>query len=96
MVELANGSEAVVTPSIFVDRIVIVEQMHDLVEREHGMAARRICRKASLSISVRHSDLAPATWPPGREVIFHSENGILGMVERSRQGRPYMVDAART
>ena len=35
--------------------------------------------------------------PPGREVIFHSENGILGMGPKPEPGRedPYMVDAGK-
>ena len=41
--------------------------------------------------------LAASYVPPGREVIFHSENGILGMGPKPEPGKedPYMVDAGK-
>ena len=41
--------------------------------------------------------LAASFVPPGREVIFHSENGILGMGPKPAPGKedPYMVDAGK-
>ena len=41
--------------------------------------------------------LAASFVPAGREVIFHSENGILGMGPKPEPGRedPYMVDAGK-
>src|SRR3984885_3596642 len=41
--------------------------------------------------------LAASYVPPGREVIFHSENGILGMGPKPEPGEedPYMVDAGK-
>jgi hypothetical protein len=61
-------------------------------------APRGICRRAITSIS------APAfrPWPRaargrGREVIFHSENGIPGMGPKPEPGKedPFMVDAGK-
>ena len=41
--------------------------------------------------------LAASYVPAGREVIFHSENGILGMGPKPEPGKedPYMVDAGK-
>ena len=41
--------------------------------------------------------LAASFVPAGREVIFHSENGILGMGPKPEAGKedPYMVDAGK-
>jgi 3-oxoacid CoA-transferase B subunit len=41
--------------------------------------------------------LAASYVPPGREVIFHSENGILGMGPKPEPGKedPNMVDAGK-
>ena len=47
--------------------------------------------------AARLGGLAASYAPPGREVIFRSETGILGMGPKSEPGQedPYMIDAGK-
>jgi 3-oxoadipate CoA-transferase, beta subunit len=58
-------------------------------------AAQDLPEGAYVNLGIGIPTLAASFVPPGREVIFHSENGILGMGPKPEPGKedPYMVDA---
>ena len=60
-------------------------------------AAQDLPEGAYVNLGIGIPTLAASFVPPGREVIFHSENGILGMGARPEPGKedPYMVDAGK-
>jgi 3-oxoadipate CoA-transferase beta subunit len=60
-------------------------------------AAQDLPEGAYVNLGIGIPTLAASFVPPGREVIFHSENGILGMGARPAPGKedPYMVDAGK-
>jgi 3-oxoadipate CoA-transferase, beta subunit len=60
-------------------------------------AAQDLQEGAYVNLGVGIPTLAASFVPPGREVIFHSENGILGMGPKPEPGKedPYMVDAGK-
>ena len=61
-------------------------------------AAQDLPEGAYVNLGIGIPTLAASFVPPGREVIFHSENGILGMGPKPEPGKedPYMVDAGKT
>src|SRR5258707_11964157 len=60
-------------------------------------AAQDLPEGAYVNLGIGIPTLAASYVPAGREVIFHSENGILGMGPKPEPGRedPYMVDAGK-
>ena len=60
-------------------------------------AAQDLPEGAYVNLGIGIPTLAASYVPPGREVIFHSENGILGMGPKPEPGEedPYMVDAGK-
>jgi len=60
-------------------------------------AAQDLPEGAFVNLGIGIPTLAASYVPPGREVIFHSENGILGMGPKPEPGKedPYMVDAGK-
>jgi len=60
-------------------------------------AAQDLPEGAYVNLGIGIPTLAASYVPPGREVIFHSENGILGMGPKPEIGQedPYMVDAGK-
>jgi 3-oxoadipate CoA-transferase beta subunit len=60
-------------------------------------AAQDLPEGAYVNLGVGIPTLAASYVPKGREVIFHSENGILGLGPKAEPGKedPYMVDAGR-
>ena len=60
-------------------------------------AAQDLPEGAYVNLGIGIPTLAASFVPPGREVIFHSENGILGMGPKPEPGQedPYMVDAGK-
>jgi 3-oxoadipate CoA-transferase beta subunit len=60
-------------------------------------AAQDLPEGAYVNLGIGIPTLAASYVPPGREVIFHSENGILGMGPKPEPGQedPYMVDAGK-
>ena len=60
-------------------------------------AAQDLKEDDYVNLGIGIPTLAASYVPPGREVIFHSENGILGMGPKPEPGRedPNMVDAGK-
>jgi 3-oxoadipate CoA-transferase beta subunit len=60
-------------------------------------AAQDLPEGAYVNLGIGIPTLAASYVPQGREVIFHSENGILGMGPKPEPGKedPYMVDAGK-
>jgi 3-oxoadipate CoA-transferase beta subunit len=60
-------------------------------------AAQDLPEGAYVNLGIGIPTLAASYVPKGREVIFHSENGILGMGPKPEPGKedPYMVDAGK-
>src|SRR5260370_42702709 len=60
-------------------------------------AAQDLPEGAYVNLGIGIPTLAASSVPAGREVIFHSENGILGMGPKPEPGEedPYMVDAGK-
>ncbi len=60
-------------------------------------AAQDLPEGAYVNLGIGIPTLAASYVPPGREVIFHSENGILGMGPKPEPGKedPYMIDAGK-
>ena len=60
-------------------------------------AAQDLLEGAYVNLGIGIPTLAASYVPAGREVIFHSENGILGMGPKPEPGEedPYMVDAGK-
>src|SRR6476469_7023143 len=60
-------------------------------------AAQDLPEGAYVNLGIGIPTLAASFLPPGREVIFHSENGILGMGPKPEPGEedPNMVDAGK-
>jgi 3-oxoadipate CoA-transferase beta subunit len=60
-------------------------------------AAQDLPEGAYVNLGIGIPTLAASYVPEGREVIFHSENGILGMGPKPEPGKedPYMVDAGK-
>jgi 3-oxoadipate CoA-transferase beta subunit len=60
-------------------------------------AAQDLPEGAYVNLGIGIPTLAASFVPPGREVIFHSENGILGMGPKPEPGKEdlYMVDAGK-
>lgn len=60
-------------------------------------AAQDLLEGDYVNLGIGIPTLAASFVPPGREVIFHSENGILGMGPKPEPGMedPYMVDAGK-
>ena len=60
-------------------------------------AAQDLMEGDYVNLGIGIPTLAASFVPAGREVIFHSENGILGMGPRPEPGTedPYMVDAGK-
>jgi 3-oxoadipate CoA-transferase beta subunit len=60
-------------------------------------AAQDLPEGAYVNLGIGIPTLAASYVPEGREVIFHSENGILGLGPKAEPGKedPYMVDAGR-
>jgi 3-oxoadipate CoA-transferase beta subunit len=60
-------------------------------------AAQDLPEGAYVNLGIGIPTLAASYVPQGREVIFHSENGILGMGPKPEPGEedPYMVDAGK-
>jgi 3-oxoadipate CoA-transferase beta subunit len=60
-------------------------------------AAQDLMEGDYVNLGIGIPTLAASFVPPGREVIFHSENGILGMGPKPEPGQedPYMVDAGK-
>jgi 3-oxoadipate CoA-transferase beta subunit len=60
-------------------------------------AAQDLMEGDYVNLGIGIPTLAASFVPAGREVIFHSENGILGMGPRPEPGQedPYMVDAGK-
>jgi 3-oxoadipate CoA-transferase beta subunit len=60
-------------------------------------AAKELKDGFYVNLGIGIPTLAASFVPPGREVIFHSENGILGMGPKPEPGKedPYMVDAGK-
>lgn len=60
-------------------------------------AAQDLMEGDYVNLGIGIPTLAVSFVPKGREVIFHSENGILGMGPRPEPGQedPYMVDAGK-
>jgi 3-oxoadipate CoA-transferase beta subunit len=60
-------------------------------------AAQDLMEGDYVNLGIGIPTLAASFVPAGREVIFHSENGILGMGPKPEPGQedPYMVDAGK-
>jgi 3-oxoadipate CoA-transferase beta subunit len=60
-------------------------------------AAQDLPEGAFVNLGIGIPTLTASYVPPGREVIFHSENGILGLGPKPLPGKedPYMVDAGK-
>src|SRR4051794_27505698 len=60
-------------------------------------AAQDLPEGTYVNLGIGIPTLAASYVPKGREVIFHSENGILGMGSKPEPGKedPYMVDAGK-
>jgi 3-oxoadipate CoA-transferase beta subunit len=60
-------------------------------------AAQDLMEGDYVNLGIGIPTLAASFVPAGREVIFHSENGILGMGPKPEPGKedPYMVDAGK-
>ena len=60
-------------------------------------AAQDLPEGAYVNLGIGIPTLAASYVPEGREVIFHSENGILGLGPKPEPGEedPYMVDAGK-
>jgi 3-oxoadipate CoA-transferase beta subunit len=60
-------------------------------------AAQDLPEGAYVNLGIGIPTLAASYVPHGREVIFHSENGILGLGPKPEPGKedPYMVDAGK-
>jgi 3-oxoadipate CoA-transferase beta subunit len=60
-------------------------------------AAQDLAEGAFVNLGIGIPTLTASYVPPGREVIFHSENGILGLGPKPEPGKedPYMVDAGK-
>jgi 3-oxoadipate CoA-transferase beta subunit len=60
-------------------------------------AAQDLPEGAYVNLGIGIPTLAASYVPQGREVIFHSENGILGLGPKPEPGQedPYMVDAGK-
>ena len=60
-------------------------------------AAQDLPEGAFVNLGIGIPTLTASYVPPGREVIFHSENGILGLGPKPEPGEedPYMVDAGK-
>jgi 3-oxoadipate CoA-transferase beta subunit len=60
-------------------------------------AAQDLAEGAYVNLGIGIPTLAASYVPAGREVIFHSENGILGLGPKPEVGKedPYMVDAGK-
>src|SRR5246127_3686596 len=60
-------------------------------------AAQDLIEGDYVNLGIGIPTLAASYVPPGREVIFHSENGILGMGPKPEPGKedPNMVDAGK-
>src|SRR6201746_664293 len=60
-------------------------------------AAQDLPEGAYVNLGIGIPTLAASYVPEGREVIFHSENGILGLGPKAEPGKedPYMVDAGK-
>jgi 3-oxoadipate CoA-transferase beta subunit len=60
-------------------------------------AAQDLPEGAFVNLGIGIPTLTASYVPPGREVIFHSENGILGLGPKPEPGKedPYMVDAGK-
>src|ERR1035437_532259 len=60
-------------------------------------AAQDLMEGDYVNLGIGIPTLAASYVPPGREVIFHSENGILGMGPKPEPGKedPYTVDAGK-
>src|ERR1700687_5506144 len=60
-------------------------------------AAQDLLEGDYVNLGIGIPTLAASFVPPGREVIFHSENGILGMGPKPEPGKEdlYMVDAGK-
>jgi 3-oxoadipate CoA-transferase, beta subunit len=60
-------------------------------------AAQDLPEGAYVNLGIGIPTLAASYVPPGREVIFHSENGILGMGPKPGSGEedPFMIDAGK-
>jgi 3-oxoadipate CoA-transferase beta subunit len=60
-------------------------------------AAQDLLEGDYVNLGIGIPTLAASFVPAGREVIFHSENGILGMGPKPEPGKedPYMVDAGK-
>ena len=72
---------------------------HEPLNREQmaWRAAQDLREGDYVNLGIGIPTLAASFVPPGREVIFHSENGILGMGPKPEPGKedPYMVDAGK-
>ena len=84
IVELgALDPEAIVTPGIYVDRLVEVERSRGMMKLDRKELAKRVARDipdgAYVNLGIGLPTLMADYLPPDREIVLHSENGLLGM-----------------
>ncbi|MEA2896035.1 MAG: 3-oxoadipate CoA-transferase, beta subunit [Bradyrhizobium sp.] len=60
-------------------------------------AAQDLAEGAFVNLGIGIPTLTASYVPPGREVIFHSENGVLGLGPKPEPGKedPYLIDAGK-
>ena len=77
---------------------MIPESCQPLTREQMAWRAAQDLREGDyVNLGIGIPTLAASYVPPGREVIFHSENGILGMGPKPEPGKedPNMVDAGK-
>ncbi len=74
--------ESIVTPHLYVDRLVSRRMSGDVKARIAGRAARELRPGEVVNLGVGVPNLIPAFLGPDAGAVLHTENGLLGVGPR--------------